>query len=201
MLFRTITIKNGKTSRKYKAEFGDLENARVTITKDKKVHVSEDLEPRVDDALFEAIFDNRSRINVITGNYDENGLPLFTIGKLEQSSPKVELKTVKSKKLKEIASLRYDEEVKGIEVDGIHFNTDRSSVSRLYSEYSIAVNDESYSTTWKTNKGFINLSREQFINIVKKVRQYIQSCFDKEKSLTDKINSSKTLEELKKINW
>ena len=201
MLFRTITLKNGRSSRKYKVEFGDLENCRVTITKDKKVHISDDLESRVEDALFEAIFDNRSRINVITGNYDENGLPLFTIGKLEQSSNKTELKILKSKKLKEIASKRYDEEIKGIEIDGIHFNTDRNSVSRLYSEYSIAVNDESYSTYWKTNTGFVKLTRDQFINIVKKIREHIQSCFDKEKTLTDKVNSSKSLNELNKINW
>ena len=63
------------------------------------------------------------------------------------------------------------------------------------------MNDKTYSTYWKTNKGFVKLTRDQFINIVKKIREYIQSCFDKEKILTDKVNLSKTLDELNKIKW
>lgn len=201
ILFRTITLKNGKSSRKYKVEFGDLEKARVTITNDKKVQISDDLDSRDDTALFEAIFDGKSSVNVIKAKYDDSGMPLFTIGKLELNTDKIELQNAKTKKLKEIAADRYSAEVSGIEVDNIFFKTDRISAASLFGEYALALNDKKYSISWKTDNGFITLNRTQFMNTVKKVKEYIQDCFDKEKDLVDKINSASTIEKVNSISW
>ena len=200
-MFRIITLKNGRSSRKYKVEFGDIDKARVTITSDKKVVISENIEERDETALFEAIFDGRASVNVVRARYDDDGMPMFTIGKLENSSDKIELKNAKIRKLKEIASERYNEEVSGVEVDGVFFRTDRQSVAVLLGEYAIAVNEKKYSTAWKTDDGFVTLTRDQVLNAAKCVHKFVQSCFDKEKKISEKINSASSIEAVEKISW
>ena len=112
-----------------------------------------------------------------------------------------DLEIVKEEKIKEIANDRYNAEIYGIDVNNIHIATDRESQALITGAALQAVLDENYICNWKTENGFIPLDAKTILGIASMVRQHVQTCFDKEKELVDKINNATTIEEIINLHF
>ncbi|MDH0896361.1 MULTISPECIES: DUF4376 domain-containing protein [unclassified Pseudomonas] len=83
----------------------------------------------------------------------------------------------------QIASRRYDVEVAGIEVGGLHVTTDDRSKTLIAGAAIEAMLDSDYVLRWKSQSGFIDLSASQVIAVASAVRAHVQGCFDREDEL------------------
>ena len=86
-------------------------------------------------------------------------------------------------------------------MNGMTIPTDRESQSLITGAALQAIIDNNYVCNWKTKNGFIPLDAPTILKIAKIVREHVQNCFDKEKSLIEKINNATTIEEVTEIKY
>lgn len=106
-------------------------------------------------------------------------------------------KTLTSK----IATERYRVECGGILVDGLKISTDDRSKLLISGAALEAIIDSNYVLKWKVGENFIFLTGEQIINIARKIRHHVQSCFDREAELLELLNSGNFNEEMLMEGW
>lgn len=82
-----------------------------------------------------------------------------------------------------IAARRYEAEVGGITLSGVHIDTDDRSKLLINGAALEATIDPAYAMQWKTPGGFVELTGEQVIGIARAVRAHVQACFDREAEL------------------
>lgn len=56
-------------------------------------------------------------------------------------------------------------------------------------------------TSWKFIDGFVDLSKDEFADLAYFISNYIQSCFDKEKTIIDSIDACDSLLELSNLSF
>jgi len=100
-----------------------------------------------------------------------------------------------------IAQSRWQAETGGCTLQGMVIHTDRESQAMLTGAALKSMQDPSYTCAWKTDDGFIELSAQEILGIADVVRQHVQGCFDKERSLNITIAAATTIEELRTITW
>jgi len=83
----------------------------------------------------------------------------------------------------------------------LKIQTDRVSQSKIMASYQ-AVKDglRQDNSLWKTIDGFVAISNDDMIALATTVLAFVQSCFDREKALTDEVESAQSIEELKNIS-
>jgi hypothetical protein len=114
----------------------------------------------------------------------------------------VDFATLKEAKYAEIADSRWRAETGGITLpDGTVVKTDRESQSLLMGAALFAKEDPTYTVNWKGANGWTVLNADTILQLAAAVRQHVQSCFDKEKELTEKIMAATSIEELEAIKW
>lgn len=202
-MYRIITIKNERgPNKKYKADFGShTSKGRVTITKKKEIIVDTiNLTPSKDinDIIFEAIFDNK-KIKVISSVFNKKGQPMFVIGPLVNEENSLEI--AKSRKKDEIANERYKKEISGVIINGVTYDTDKTSFNNLVNVVISYNNDDNHIVEWKTRNGFVSLTVKTLKNIIVYIRNYIQELYKKEKQLDELIDSAISEEEIMDIEW
>lgn len=112
------------------------------------------------------------------------------------------LEEAKQYKKDEITQKRYEEENSSVTLEnGIIIRTDKISQSVLASAMMIAKEDPTYTVNWKGANGWITLDASGLLEVATIVRQHVQSCFDKEKSLHEQIDACTTMDEVKAIQW
>ena len=112
----------------------------------------------------------------------------------------IELDAAKEQAKTALASKRYDAETGGITVINVHIQTDRESRSNLIAARTLAKEDATYSTYWKTADGsFMKLDAETIIAIAYAVVEHVEKCFRDEMQLAAQIDAATTLEELRAI--
>lgn len=82
-----------------------------------------------------------------------------------------------------IAARRYEAEVGGITLNGMHIDTDDRSKLLINGAALEATIDPEYVMQWKTPTGFAELTGAQVIGIARAVRAHVQACFDREAEL------------------
>lgn len=109
--------------------------------------------------------------------------------------------TIKARKraaaLREVAAKRYDQEVKGINLNGMHISTDDRSKSLLTGKFNRAQvalqqQDTEWRAKWKAGDMWVELSAEQIIGIGLVVDSYIQACFDREGEIAMAIENDES---------
>lgn len=100
-----------------------------------------------------------------------------------------------------ITSRRYSEETRGIDLSGVHFNTERDSQALVTSVALSAYMDSSYTCKWKTPDGFVELNSAMLISIAKAIRKHVQSCFDREDELLSLVDSGQYTEDMLDVGW
>lgn len=114
--------------------------------------------------------------------------------------PEPTLEEIRAKKKQELATKRYTLETGGITVNNVHIQTDRESRSNLIAARTLAKEDATYSTYWKTADGsFMKLDAETIIAIADAVVEHVEKCFRDEMQLAAQIDAATTLEELRAI--
>ena len=107
----------------------------------------------------------------------------------------------KEKKKKEIASDRYDEEISGVNVNGIEIDTERDSQALITGAALAAFQDSTYTLKWKAKGGFIVLNANEVIQIANFVREHVQKCFNREAECISLIDNCASIEELDNIKY
>ena len=107
----------------------------------------------------------------------------------------------KEYQLKKLANIRYNQEIKGIIYNGIPISTTRDAQMSINSLALQVMSDNDYVIDYKTDNGFITLDSKMILEIAKKVREYVQSCYNREKILSEKIKRATNKDDIKIINW
>lgn len=103
---------------------------------------------------------------------------------------------------KQVASVRYDNEVRGIVVQDILVDTGRDSQGLIAGACLAAVLDPNYSVNWKCSGGlFIQLTAQQIIGVATAVRAHVQACFDREHQLLTLIDAGTYTEDMLTQGW
>lgn len=103
---------------------------------------------------------------------------------------------------KRVASIRYDNEIRGITVSGMLVDTGRDSQGLIAGACLAAVIDPDYSVNWKTSgNGFQTLTAQQIIGLATAVRAHVQLCFDRECELVMAIEDGTFTESMLEEGW
>lgn len=86
-----------------------------------------------------------------------------------------------------IAAKRYEVEISGIEVAGMHVDTDDRSKTLIAGAALETLVDPAYVMQWKTASGFIELAAPQIMAVARAVRAHVQACFDREATLLGEL--------------
>lgn len=108
---------------------------------------------------------------------------------------------LRAQKRRDVANMRYQREIGGVELRGMNIATDRESQALITGAALQATVDEDYTCQWKTQGGFVSLSAQQIIGIAQAVRAHVQACFDREAELLVEIGKAKTKEAVEAIKW
>jgi hypothetical protein len=100
-----------------------------------------------------------------------------------------------------VASRRYTEETKGIVVNGIAINTERSSQGLILGAALEAFMDPDYTLNWKTPQGFIPLNAPTVLFIAKAIRAHVQACFNREAVLVAALDSNSYNDSMIDSGW
>lgn len=141
---------------------------------------------QVRSALPECTFDPETKI--ITATYNVVDKPIEAI-KVEQKQ--------------RITESRYQEEVSGKTIDGVFYDTDRTTQVMLGNAFSLAQFDpEITEVDWKSSDGsWTKVSKTQLLEMGKIVGRHVQDCFSKECRLHKLIDACETKEEVLKVVW
>lgn len=102
--------------------------------------------------------------------------------------------SLKQKKLEQLAALRFEKETAGIEVNGMSIKTDRESQALINGAYVSTIINTDFTVDWKCGNGWITLDATQIAGIATLVAQHVQSCFTREKELTEDIELNPEIE-------
>lgn len=100
-----------------------------------------------------------------------------------------------------IAARRYETEVGGIEIAGMHVATDDRSKLLINGAAVEAMLDADYLLKWKTTEGFVELTGAQVIGIARAVRAHVQACFDREAELLAALEAGTLTDEMLGQGW
>lgn len=136
--------------------------------------------------LPECTFDPETKI--ITATYNVVDKPIEAI-KVEQKQ--------------RITESRYQEEVSGKTIDGVFYDTDRTTQVMLGNAFSLVQFDpEITEVDWKSSDGsWTKVSKEHLLEMAKIVGRHVQDCFSKECRLHKLIDACEPKEEVLKVVW
>ena len=100
-----------------------------------------------------------------------------------------------------IAARRYQAEISGIIVNGMHLPTDRDSQALVTGAALAAVIDPAYRCQWKTSEGFVDLTAPQIIALASTMRAHVQACFDREAELLAALEAGTYTDEQLDQGW
>lgn len=100
-----------------------------------------------------------------------------------------------------IAARRYEAEIGGIEIAGMHVDTDDRSKLLINGAALEAMLDPAYTMQWKTPAGFVELDAAQVLGVARAVRAHVQACFNREAELLDALEAGTFAPEMLDQGW
>lgn len=100
-----------------------------------------------------------------------------------------------------IAARRYEAEVGGIEIAGMHVDTDDRSKLLINGAALEAMLDPAYTMQWKTPAGFVQLDAAQVLGVARAVRAHVQACFDREAELLAAVADGSITDQMLQEGW
>lgn len=101
----------------------------------------------------------------------------------------------------DIADRRWQAEVTGIDIGGMHIDTGRDSQALITGATVQAMLDPGYSLRWKTGAGFVDLTAEQIIGVATAARAHVQACFNREAELLEALEAGTFTPEMLDQGW
>lgn len=100
-----------------------------------------------------------------------------------------------------IAARRYAFETRGVDVNGVHYRTDRESCAALTGAYSSLTTGLLSSVSWKTGTGeWVELNAETVQPVARAVAEHVQLAFELEQAHGAVIDDMTTVAELVSYN-
>ena len=127
---------------------------------------------------------------------------IFICGRYMDPKKASTLKAVKDEKLSEIADARWENEVGGIEYEGLKVYTDRDSQAKYTG--AIVAYDAVHvlPAAWKCEDGWLPINTiEDLIGLAMAVQQHVQNCYLREGALQQAIAAASTIEAVRAISW
>ncbi|WP_278400412.1 DUF4376 domain-containing protein [Stutzerimonas kunmingensis] len=118
-----------------------------------------------------------------------------------QSALEAEMAARRQRLIQQIADRRWQAEVAGIDVGGMHIDTGRDSQALITGATVQAMLDPNYSLRWKTVAGFVDLTAEQIIAVATAARGHVQACFNREAELLDALSAGTFSPEMLEQGW
>ncbi len=100
-----------------------------------------------------------------------------------------------------IAAHRYRIETQGLPFGTSRIKTDRESQATITSAWSVAKQNPSTVVDWKAEDGWVQLDAATVVAIGDAVFDHVQSCFTREKQLSEAVAAAATFEELRAIDY
>lgn len=100
-----------------------------------------------------------------------------------------------------LETVRYGYEIAGTVTDsGTTVRTDRESQSMTSNAYQSLTSGLISDTDWKSPEGWITVTKTELEPIALTVANHVRKCFKAEKTISDKIESAETVDELTNLN-
>jgi hypothetical protein len=138
------------------------------------------------------------------------GQPVFTNGEwveswvvetLDAAEQAAKIAFVKEAKRTMAAVVRWQKEINGTVYGGYPLATDNISQTKYLGALIASQLNPNITIKWKlANGNFVTLNATTISNVTTKVREYIQSCFDREAELIDLINAAATPDDVEVID-
>ncbi len=186
------------------ADFGLLENARVTI-KSGVVTVSADLTGRTAGAEFEGLFHGKQSIEVLTGPMKEGPegrpTPDYDIGPLVMA-PGEELAIAKAKKKEEIKKA-WEHEIAavGMPIPGENFSVNFDVADALIWENGLTMTTEDTVMVRGIDNVMRPMTRAKALTISGLQKQHYAAMIKKKWTLQSQIDSAATIEAVEAVKW
>lgn len=116
-------------------------------------------------------------------------------------APEKTFDELKADKRREIAAARYNYEIAGVIINGVHVTTDREDQSMITAVALSAVVDQTYSTVWKGADGYLTLSAPEILAMARIAGAHVEAAFAEEKRLVEQIDAAQDEAELASIVW
>lgn len=101
----------------------------------------------------------------------------------------------------QIAARRWQAETAGIDVAGMHVDTDDRSKLLINGAALEAMIDPDYVMQWKTPMGFVELAGAQVLAVARAVRAHVQACFDREAELLAAVADGSITDQMLQDGW
>jgi len=88
-----------------------------------------------------------------------------------------------------IAARRYQEEIKGITVNGSQIKTDHASQMKMIGAALAATIDPAKTRKWKAGGGFVDINAATTVAVAQAVDAHVQACFDREAVLVAAVDA------------
>lgn len=112
------------------------------------------------------------------------------------------LDTAKTAKLFALAAARYAQEVAGVMVNGVTYDTSREARAQLAGVFAAMQAGVMTEAVWKAANGvFVALNAEEAQVVVQAITRYVQECFATEAALSAQVHAASTPEALAEIVW
>lgn len=119
----------------------------------------------------------------------------------EQPAPDPTFDELRARKRAEIAAARYDYEIAGVIINGVHITTDREDQAMITAVALSAVVDQTYTTVWKGADGYLTLNAAEILAMARIVGAHVEAAFAEEKRLAALIDAAQTQEDLDAVVW
>lgn len=100
-----------------------------------------------------------------------------------------------------IAARRWQAETGGIDVAGMHIETDDRSKALITGSAIKAMRSAAYTLNWKTPEGFIQIPAEQVLAMADAVSDHVQACFNREAELLAALEAGTFIVEMLEEGW
>jgi hypothetical protein len=101
----------------------------------------------------------------------------------------------------DIAARRWKAETAGIDVGGMHIDTDDRSKTLINGSALKAMRNVNYTLNWKTPDGFVQIPAEQVLAMADAVADHVQACFDREDELLAALAIGTLTPEMLEEGW
>ncbi|QHC94269.1 hypothetical protein PspR84_06335 [Pseudomonas sp. R84] len=108
---------------------------------------------------------------------------------------------VKSRLLTLITAERFRREGSGVVVEGVAIDTSRDSQSLIAGMAVSAMLNPAYQCSYKAVDGFVELTASQILAVATAVRSHVQTCFDRERALSESVVAGTYTDAMLKDGW
>jgi hypothetical protein len=125
-----------------------------------------------------------------------------TKGVVDSSATALTLDAAKQAQNALIAAARYAAEYAPVSVNGVRYHAGRDARAALHIAHANLTSGLTTEVNWKTaSGGFVLLNAESIVPVISAMAAYVQTCFDLEKTLCERVSSASTVAAVQEVVW